>query len=68
MVWGEVEMRACDHQRQTPGYVAEVTVPESIPLAIRYFGTDFPYIRRPVRISRDDITQPPRESGNQRCA
>jgi branched-chain amino acid transport system substrate-binding protein len=68
MVWGEVEMRACDHQMQTPGYVAEVMVPERIPQEIRYFGSDFPYIGRPVRISRDDIAQPARETGNRRCA
>ena len=68
MVWGEVEMRACDHQMQTPGYVAEVMVPEKIPQEIRYFGNDFPYIGRPVRISRDDIAQPARDTGNRRCA
>jgi branched-chain amino acid transport system substrate-binding protein len=68
MVWGEVEMRACDHQMQTPGYVAEVMAPERIPQEIRYFGSDFPYIGRPVRISRDDIAQPARDTGNRRCA
>ena len=67
-VWGEVEMRACDHQMQTPGYVAEVMPPEKIPQEIRYFGSEFPYIGRPVKISRDDITQPRRGSGNKRCA
>jgi substrate-binding family protein len=34
----------------------------------RYFGNDFPYIGRPVRISRDDIAQPARDTGNRRCA
>ncbi len=67
-VWGQVEMRACDHQMQTPGYVAEVMPPEKIPHEIRYFGKDFPYIGRSVRISRDDITQPSRDTGNKRCA
>src|SRR5438874_10089561 len=31
-LWGaEVEMRACDHQMLTQGYVAEVLEPEKIP-------------------------------------
>jgi branched-chain amino acid transport system substrate-binding protein len=68
MVWGEVEMRACDHQMQTPGYVAEVMVPAMIPEKIRYFGNEFPYIGPPVTISRDDIAQPVRDTGNKRCA
>jgi branched-chain amino acid transport system substrate-binding protein len=68
LVWGEVEMRACDHQMQTPGYVAEVVVPDKIPQEIRYFGSEFPYIGRPVKISRDDIAQPARDTGNRRCA
>jgi branched-chain amino acid transport system substrate-binding protein len=66
--WGEVEMRACDHQMLTPGWVAEVLEPERIPQNLRYFGQEFPYMGRATRISRDDMTVPPAESGNKRCA
>jgi branched-chain amino acid transport system substrate-binding protein len=68
-VWGaEVEMRACDHQMLTQGYVAEVLDPEKIPQEIRYFGTEFPYIGKPTLIAKDDLTVPPKETGNKRCA
>jgi branched-chain amino acid transport system substrate-binding protein len=66
--WGEVEMRACDHQMLTPGYVAEVQEPEQIPGEIRYYGSEFPYIGRAIMISKDDITVPAVDSGNKRCA
>jgi branched-chain amino acid transport system substrate-binding protein len=68
-LWGaEVEMRACDHQMLTQGYVAEVLEPDKIPADIRYFGTEFPYIGKPVLLPKDEITIPPRETGNKRCA
>ena len=68
-LWGaEVEMRACDHQMLTQGYVAEVLEPEKIPPDIRYFGTEFPYIGKPTLIAKDDITVAPKETGNKRCA
>jgi len=67
--WGEVEMRACDHQMETGGFVAEIMEPDKIPQEIRFFGTDFPYIGRPLAtISREDMTIPPKETGNKRCA
>jgi branched-chain amino acid transport system substrate-binding protein len=66
--WGEVEMRACDHQMLTQGYVAEIQEPERIPAAIRYFGTEFPYIGPATLIPREEMTVPPRETGNKRCA
>jgi branched-chain amino acid transport system substrate-binding protein len=66
--WGDVEMRACDHQMQTPGYVAEITEATKIPQDIRYFGTEFPYIGKATPIPREDMTVPPRETGNKRCA
>ena len=65
--WGQVEMRPCDHQMLTGGYVAEVMEPERIPAAIRYWP-DFPYIGPPTAIPRDEMTVPPRETGNPRCA
>jgi branched-chain amino acid transport system substrate-binding protein len=64
--WGEVEMRACDHQMLTHGYVAEIMEPEKIPAAIRYW-TEFPYIGPATLIPREDMTVPPRETGNPRC-
>jgi branched-chain amino acid transport system substrate-binding protein len=66
-VWGEVEMRPCDHQVQTPGYVAEIMQASQIPQAIRYFGQDFPYIGPATMISRENITVSPKETGNARC-
>ncbi|HXG05279.1 MAG TPA: ABC transporter substrate-binding protein [Candidatus Binatia bacterium] len=66
--WGEVEMRACDHQMLTQGYVAEIMEPEKIPAAIRYFGAEFPYIGPATLIPREEMTVPPRETGNKRCA
>ena len=67
-VWGEVEMRACDHQIQTPGFVSEILEPDKIPADIRFFGNDFPYIGKPTRISMQDMSVPPKETGNKRCA
>jgi len=67
--WGvEVEMRACDHQMLTQGYVAEVMPPDKIPAGIRYFDDQFPYIGKPVVLPKDEITIPPGETGNKRCA
>ena len=68
-VWGaEVEMRACDHQMLTQGYVAEVMEPEKIPADFRYFGSEFPFLGKAVLLPKDEITIPPRETGNKRCA
>lgn len=66
--WGEVEMRACDHQMLTQGFVAEIMDPEKIPQAIRYFGSEVPYIGPATLIAKDEMTVPPRETGNKRCA
>jgi branched-chain amino acid transport system substrate-binding protein len=68
-VWGaEVEMRGCDHQMLTQGYIAEVLEPDKIPQDLRYFGTEFPYLGKATMIPKDEITVPPRETGNKRCA
>ena len=68
-LWGaEVEMRACDHQMLTQGYIAEVTESEKIPADFRYFGNEFPFIGKATLIPKDEITVPPRETGNKRCA
>jgi len=65
--WGDVEMRACDHQMQTRGFVAEIMAPERIPAEMRYWDA-FPYIGPPTMIPREEMTVPPRETGNPRCA
>jgi branched-chain amino acid transport system substrate-binding protein len=57
--WGEVTMRACDHQMISPG-VAAVIEPKS-----EYF--DFPYIGKPTIIPAEELTVPPAETGNPRC-
>ena len=66
-IWGEVEMRACDHQMQTSGCVSEILEPDKIPADVRYFGSEFPHIGRPTRISMHDMSVPPKETGNKRC-
>jgi branched-chain amino acid transport system substrate-binding protein len=68
-LWGaEVEMRACDHQMLTQGYIAEIVEPEKIPADFRHFGTEFPFLAKATLIPKDEITVPPRETGNKRCA
>jgi branched-chain amino acid transport system substrate-binding protein len=67
-VWGDVEMRACDHQMLTQGYVAEVVEPEKIPQELRFFGNEFPYLGKAMLIPKDEMTVPPKETGNRRCA
>jgi len=64
-LWGEVEMRACDHQIQTGIAMAEIKPVDQIPQAIRFF--DFPYIGAGTAIPRDAITVPAKESANKRC-
>jgi branched-chain amino acid transport system substrate-binding protein len=65
--WGEAEMRACDHQMQSPCYVAEAMEPEKIPEEIRYHGNEMPFIGRPTMIPKEEISIPPKETGNVRC-
>ncbi len=59
MPWGKVTMRACDHQMITPG-VAAVIEPKS-----QFFP--FPYIGKAVIIPEEELTVPPKETGNPRC-
>lgn len=68
--WGvEVQMRACDHQMQSPGYVASIMDAEKIPQDIRFFGSEFPYIGKPsAMITLADMTITPKDTGNKRCA
>ena len=68
-IWGgDVEMRSCDHQMLTQGYIAEVMEPDKIPADIRHFGNEFPFLGRPVEIPKAEMTVPPKETGNKRCA
>jgi branched-chain amino acid transport system substrate-binding protein len=62
--WGEVEMRAGDHQMLTPGYVAEIVAPDHIPPGARSFGAQFPGIGPATRIPKEDLTIPLTETGN----
>ncbi len=66
-ILGDVEMRACDHQMQSPGLISEILDPEQIPAEIRYYGDAFPYIGRSTRIAKEELTITPRYTGNQRC-
>ena len=66
-IWGEVEMRACDHQMLSSGFVSEVLDPEQIPAEIRYYGGAFPYIGRPTRIPKEKLAIVPKDTGNPRC-
>ncbi|WP_233804885.1 ABC transporter substrate-binding protein [Paraburkholderia sp. HP33-1] len=67
-ILGDVEMRACDHQMQSPGLISEILDPEQIPAEIRYYGDAFPYIGRPTRIPKEELAVIPKDTGNPRCA
>jgi branched-chain amino acid transport system substrate-binding protein len=67
-LWGEVEMRACDHQMQSPCFVSEVMEPGRIPEPIRYYGMEFPYIGPATAIPKEAVSVAPRETGNPRCS
>jgi branched-chain amino acid transport system substrate-binding protein len=64
--WGEVEMRACDHQMLSPCGLAELMEPKDIPEQMRFW--DFPYIGPATLIAKELISIPPVETGNRRCA
>ncbi len=59
MPWGKVTMRACDHQIITP-FRAAVIVREN-----ELFS--FPYTGKLSSIREEEITLPPKETGNPRC-
>src|SRR5215471_5421930 len=52
----------------TQGYVAEVMEPDKIPADLRYFGNEFPFLGKAVLPPKDEITVPPKDTGNKRCA
>jgi ABC-type branched-subunit amino acid transport system substrate-binding protein len=59
---GKVTMRACDHQIQTPAFVAKIEANHPFRKII-----DFPYIGKPTLIPAEKISVPPGETGNPRC-
>jgi branched-chain amino acid transport system substrate-binding protein len=65
--WGNVSMRACDHQVIAPAYYSEVLAAKDIPEGIRYFGDQFPYVGAPQMISADEVAVPAGEVNNPRC-
>lgn len=65
--WGGVEMRACDHQMLSACFVAEITPGAAIPEAMRYYGTDIPYVGPATLIPASEVTIPAAEGGNKRC-
>jgi branched-chain amino acid transport system substrate-binding protein len=64
--WGDVEMRAGDHQMLSPGHVAEIVAPDKIPVELRAFGIQFPHTGPATRIAAEDLTTPLPETGNPR--
>jgi branched-chain amino acid transport system substrate-binding protein len=59
---GKLFMRACDHQIQTPGFVATVQANHAFKNIL-----DFPYLGDPIIIPAEKVTVPPAETGNPRC-
>jgi len=59
---GKVTMRACDHQIQTPAFVATIVADHS--LRDTY---DFPFIGEATTIPAAKICVPPEKTGNPRC-
>jgi len=59
---GKVTMRACDHQIQTPGFIAKIEANHPFRKII-----DFPYLGKPTLIPTEKISVPPGETGNPRC-
>lgn len=59
---GKVKMRACDHQIQTPAFIAKIVTdhPQKDIL-------DFPYVSDPDVIPAEKLSVPPAETGNPRC-
>lgn len=65
--WGELTMRACDHQVVAPAFYSEIRKATDIPESIRYFGNDIPYVGPAELIPADVVTIPQAEMKNPRC-
>lgn len=61
-VTGKVTMRACDHQIQTPGYVAVMQPNHAFKSIL-----DFPFLGDPIAIPAEIISVAPKDTGNPRC-
>ncbi len=59
MPWGRVTMRPCDHQIITPFRAAPMVRDNEL--------FSFPYTGKLVTIPAEEITVPPKETGNPRC-
>ena len=64
-LWGDVEMRACDHMIQTGVGQAQIVAAADIPADMRFF--DFPFIGPATMTSREEIAVAPAATGNARC-
>jgi branched-chain amino acid transport system substrate-binding protein len=64
-LWGDVEMRACDHLIQTGIGKAQIAAAADIPADMRFF--DFPFIGPATLTPREEISIARAASGNSRC-
>lgn len=64
--WGKVTMRACDHQMQSPCFVAEIMAATDIPERLKFYGNALPYVGPPQEIAAEEIAIPA-ASGNKAC-
>lgn len=65
-LWGNVEMRACDHLIQTGIGQAQILAAKDIPADMRFF--DFPFVGPATVVPREEISIAPSATGNGRCA
>jgi len=66
-LWGEAEMRACDHQMLSQCGIARIAPPAEIPEEFRVFGNDMPYLAPVGIVPKENATVPLAETGNPRC-
>jgi branched-chain amino acid transport system substrate-binding protein len=59
---GKTTMRPCDHQIQTPGFIG-IMQEQHAHRAI----LDFPFLGDPIVIPAEQVSIPPKETGNPRC-
>ena len=59
---GEITMRPCDHQVQTPGFIGIMQKDHAFKNVL-----DFPFLGDPITIPTEKFAVPPAETGNPRC-
>jgi branched-chain amino acid transport system substrate-binding protein len=64
---GTVQMRACDHQMLSPGYIATIRSPMDVPPDLRYYGDEIPFSGPAQEIAREDATIPPTKFWSGKC-